>query len=50
MLGNVWHNEDSCNTLPSKYGVGAHPSPSVVHDTLISVGEPVRARWTCRTR
>ena len=27
----------------------AHPSPAVLHDTLICEGSPVRARWTCKT-
>ena len=26
----------------------AHPSPSVLHDTRICEGSPVRARWTCK--
>ena len=27
----------------------AHPPPSVLHDTRICEGSPVRARWTCKT-
>ena len=59
LLSNMHPGRHSCRAMfgtmrttvvhcQASAGVSAHPSPSVVHDTLISAGEPVRARWTCR--